>query len=690
MFSLEFSFQKKIKLLLLFLLGIIFSLLIPTILNSRTATKINFENIEFPPGSVVDIVAEYGVIPDDGLDDTTGIQKALNDYADQNRIIYFRNGVYDISDTLTLIGTRRFNTLQGQSKANTIIRLRDRAPLFAAEIGERKPLLNIPPGESADRFQNAIYNLTFDVGSGNPMADGLWFISNNQGGLRQVTIRSASNQEGVGLSLADGLNGPMLAKDITIEGFQIGIRTGNAVNSQTFEDILLRNQGLTGIYNTQQVINIRKLVSEQQLPIPALISGEEVGNAIHWFGLTTIIDSELKYTGEGSAPYAISAVGNAYARNIALEGYQNAAFLDYASFRQSLVENELLPLDGTGITEWTKSYREDSQTTNLVSRLFEQGISKSLTLEVEETPDVPWDNTSQWVNVADFMPGDGQSDATAAFQAAIDSMKVGGRHEGKTTLYIPSGIKYRLNGIVEISGPVRRIIGLAGRIQGTIDGVTTGGFRIVDSGQMDAPLIRFERLSGFGSNFLLEHQSKRTVAIVNTAGIKITSTGSGDFYLEDVVATFARFKNANQRIWARQFNLEGKGTKITNSGARLWVFGLKTEKFGTVVDTSSGGFTEIIGGLIYRVSKTTDDNAPMFSITDAHATFAGIGEMDGTAAKKRHYSTIISEMRNHKIRTGKREIFPSGRHNGSCVLYLYIGATEYPPKFQAKAVEKRF
>ncbi|MEM7592210.1 MAG: glycosyl hydrolase family 28-related protein [Cyanobacteria bacterium P01_A01_bin.83] len=669
-------------------MGVILAFFLPTLLSSKAEvqTAINFE---FPPGSVVDLVSEYDVIPDDGLDDTAGIQKALNENADQNRIIYFRNGVYDVSDTLTLVGARRFNTLQGQNEAKTIIRLRDRAPLFAAEIGERKPLLNIPPGESADRFQNAIYNLTFDVGRGNPMADGLWFISNNQGGLRQVTIKSSSNQEGIGLSLADGLNGPMLAKEITIEGFQIGIRTGNAVNSQTFEGIQLRNQGFTGIYNTQQVINIRKLVSEQQLPIPPLISGEKADNAIHWFGLTTIIDSKLKYTGEGSAPYAISAVGNAYARNISLEGYQNAAFLDYANFRQSLVKNELLPLDGAGITEWKKSYREDSQT-NLVSRLFEQGISKSLTLGVKETPDVPWDKTSQWVNVADFMSGDGQSDATAAFQAAIDSMKVGGRHEGKTTLYIPSGIKYRLNGVVEISGPVRRIIGLAGRIQGTVDGVTSGGFRIVDSGQMDAPLIRFERLSGFGSNFLLEHQSKREVAVVNTAGVKITSTGSGDFYLEDVVATFARFKNAQQRIWARQFNLEGRGTKITNRGARLWVFGLKTEKFGTVIDTSSGGFTEVIGGLIYRVAKTIDDNAPMFSITDAHATFAGIGEMDGTAAKERHYSTIISETRNHNLRTGKRERFQPGRHNGSCVLYLYIGATQYPPKIYAKAIEKSF
>ncbi|NBD32737.1 MAG: hypothetical protein GVY17_07185 [Cyanobacteria bacterium] len=638
------------------------------------------ENIEFPKGSVVDIVAEYDVVPDDGVDDTAGIQQALNDYADQNRIFYLRNGIYNISDTLTVAGAQRFNTLQGQSEANTIIRLRDSSPLFAEGVEERKPLLNIPPGGSADRFQNEIYNLTFDIGSNNPMADGLWFISNNQGGLRHVTIKSSSHQEGVGLSLFSGLNGPMLAKAITIEGFHIGIRTGNAVNSQTFENIYLRNQGFAGIYNAQQIITIRKLVSEQRLPIPGLVNGDDPGKAQHWFGLVSIVDSTFKYTGEGSAPYAISAVGSAYGENISIEGYKHAAFMDYAYFRRGLVENELLSLEGKGITQWTKSYREDSRT-QLVSRLFENGISTSLSLKVQDTPDVPWDNPSQWVNVAEFAIGDGQSNDTAAFQAAVDSMKVGGQNEGKTTLYIPGDKKFKLNGVVEISGPIRRIIGLKGKIQGTSDGVISGGFRIVDSRKADAPIVRLERLSGFANNFLLEHQSKRTVAVVNTTGVRIKSNGSGDLYLEDVVAGFANFNHAGQRIWARQLNAEGQGTKITNNGAILWILGLKTEKYGTVIDTSSGGFTEVIGGLIYRVAKTTDDNSPMFSITNSHATFAGIGEMDATQSQERNYSTIISETRGKTTMQGKRDICTAGRHNGSCVLNLYISATESEPEF---------
>ncbi len=653
-----------------------------------TVVRTNSENIEFPKDSVVDVVVDYGVVPDDGLDDTAGIQQALNDYADRNRIIYLRNGVYDISDTLVFAGAQRFNTLQGQSEVGTIIRLRDKSPLFAAEVEQRKPLLNIPPGGSADRFQNEIYNLTFDVGSDNPMADGLWFISNNQGGLRHVTIKSPSNNEGVGLSLSSGLNGPLLAKAITIEGFRTGIRTGNAVNSQTLEDIHLYNQGFAGIYNTQQVITIRHLFSEQRSPIPALINGDNPGKAPHWFGLVTIVDSTLKYTGEDSAPFAIYTVANAYGRNVSIEGYDNAAHMDYAYFKSSLVENELLPLDGAGITEWTKSYREDSRS-DLVSRLFEEGISTSLSLEVKDTPNVPWDNPSQWVNAADFAIGDGETDDTAAFQAAVDSMKVGGQNEGKTTLYIPGGINFRLKGVIEISGPVRRIIGLKGRIKGTSNGVTSGGFRVVDSGMADAPLVRFERLSGFGSNFLLEHQSKRPVAIVNTTGVRIDSTGSGDLYLEDVVTRFSNFRARGQRIWARQLNTEGQGTKITNNGAIIWILGLKTEKYFTAIENLSGGITEVLGGFIYRVDKTKADNSPMFSITDAYGTFAGIGEMDGTPSQVRNYSTIVSETRDTTRIHGERDLFPSGRHNGSRVLYLYIGATHYASKINSEHEEQK-
>ncbi|TVQ30449.1 MAG: hypothetical protein EA376_12980 [Phycisphaeraceae bacterium] len=89
------------------------------------------QGISFPPGAVVDVVAEYpGVQPDDGMDDTAGLQQALLDYAETNRILWLRDGVYDVSDTLAFQGALRFNTIQGQSRDGVIIRLTDNAPGF--------------------------------------------------------------------------------------------------------------------------------------------------------------------------------------------------------------------------------------------------------------------------------------------------------------------------------------------------------------------------------------------------------------------------------------------------------------------------------------------------------------------------------------------------------------------------------
>ena len=41
------------------------------------------------------------------------------------------------------------------------------------------------------------YNLTIDVGAGNPIATAVKFTANNQGGMRDVTIRS-SDADGAG------------------------------------------------------------------------------------------------------------------------------------------------------------------------------------------------------------------------------------------------------------------------------------------------------------------------------------------------------------------------------------------------------------------------------------------------------------------------------------------------------------
>ncbi|TVQ30448.1 MAG: hypothetical protein EA376_12975 [Phycisphaeraceae bacterium] len=485
-----------------------------------------------------------------------------------------------------------------------------------------------------------------------------------------MRIVSPQTQHGTGLNLAVGLNGPLMVRDVEVEGFAFGVRTGNAINSVTLEHVTVRNQGAAGWLNIQQVASARRFVSEQENAIPALINGSNKGAAQHWFGTVTLLDCEFTTTHPDGAPYAIEAVGNTIAHDITINGYDNAALAKRAGFLGG--QETPIPLEGPGIVRWLKSYRVNNNTPFFETALFSVPDPSPIGLEILETPDVPWDDPAEWVNLADFAAGDGVTDDTGAFQAAIDSMKPGGVNHGKTTLLVPHGSAFRIIGEVEISGPVRRIIGTKGRIRG--EGV--GRLRIVDSPDQDAPILRIERLSGFASQFFLEHASSRTVAVVNTTGVRFIGAGAGDLFIEDIVGGFHHFQQSGQRIWARQFNAENEGTKIVNDGAMLWMLGVKTEKFGTILETRKDGVSELYGGLVYRVDLTAADDAPMFVIDNARTFITGVGEYDPTQNQTRQYENIVRETRGADQMTAGKSFFPeTGRHNGSTVVTHYRSET---------------
>jgi hypothetical protein len=83
---------------------------------------------------------------------------------------------------------------------------------------------------------------------------------------------------------------------------------------------------------------------------------------------------------------------------------------------------------------------------------------------------------------------------------------------------------------------------------------------------------------------------------------------AGELFMESVCAGRMSFNNPGQKIWARQLDPEARDvTKIVNNGCQLWILGLKTERPGTIVDSSNGAVTEIIGGLFHPVVKAGDD-----------------------------------------------------------------------------------
>ena len=131
------------------------------------------EPITFPrDGGILD-VTEFGAVPNDGKDDTVAIQAALEKYPNGNRIVYLPPGVYEVSDTLKWGGTNAGNAqkrtiLQGAGESLSILRLPANSPGFT-NPKQPKPLV-WTGRKPAQRFRNAVRDLTLDVGSGNPGA----------------------------------------------------------------------------------------------------------------------------------------------------------------------------------------------------------------------------------------------------------------------------------------------------------------------------------------------------------------------------------------------------------------------------------------------------------------------------------------------------------------------------------------
>ena len=592
------------------------------------------ENIVFPADSGVLDVKDFGAKGDGVNDDTATIQAVLNAYPNGHRIIYLPNGTYLVSETLTWpAGTAgkgddyKSTILQGQSEQGVIIRLKNKAAGFAIAMIPKAMIFTGPA--PAQRFGNSIHNLTVDTGQGNPGAIGIQFNASNQGSLRRVTIQSGDGQgvHGLDMNFTDEI-GPLLVKDLTVKGFQYGIRTGFRINSQTLENITLQNQSIYGLYNTGQILNIRGLKSNN-----AVTAIYNAG------GRMTLLDSSLYGTGETSRQPALRSDYplDLLVRNLKTTGYQVA------------IQNNNQRQAGPNVVEYVSGAVVNQS----------PSPAQTLNLPIKETPDVPWDNPATWANVVTYgaIPNDGQDD-TEAIQAAIDS--------GKTTVYLPVGY-YNLRRTILIRNNVRRIIGTVAIVE--VPDTVNPGFKIVSGKQ---PMIVFEQIdSAYNQTTTLENASSRTLVIRDATNVSGHMTGSGDVFIENVVSNpWQSWTFNRQNVWARQFNVENTGTHITNNGGKLWILGLKTERGGTLIDTKGRGQTELLGGLAYTTTVGPDgtQNYPMF-ISDESTIGISIAEVNHGQPT---YKTLVREIRKGVLNDFLSRKFPSYVDSGKQIP-LYIG-----------------
>jgi len=566
--------------------------------------------VTFPAdGGVLDVRA-FGAVADDDRDDTAAIQQALDQHPNGNRIIYLPPGRWFVRDTLKWPrgargGAEQKRTiLQGAGPAHTVLQLPDAAPGFADPAAPKALIWT--GSRPAQRFRNAVRDLTIAVGAGNPGAIGLQFNASNQGTVRNVTIRAAEGSGAIGLDMGftDEI-GPLLVRNLTVEGFEVGIVTKWPVNSATFEHVTLRGQRKFGWWNYHQMIFVRGLDSENA--VPALFNEKD-----SW-GTVTLVDSKIVGMGADAKTPGILNQRQMYLRNVEIRGY--AKSVDHADKGRDKGD-----IEAAGLIAEDTSHRN-------VTGLFRSISDKTFAtagpvthLPVKESPVVPWgDPAKEWANIVTFgADPEGRADSSSALQAAIDS--------GAKTVFLPGGARFRFDSEVQIRGPVERIIGLEGRF--TTEGRAV--WRLVDGrhtgGLPDAPAVIVERCSGDsgGHGIFIRHESARALVVSSWTGAHVEGKGRGDLFLEDFCGRLDLLQ-PGQRAWCRQLNTEHAGTMLRNSGGRLWILGMKTEKIGTVIETVDGGITDAAGIFIYS-NQGWDETVPAFVIRDSIVTLAGINE----------------------------------------------------------------
>ena len=553
------------------------------------------ENIVFPTSpdaGAINVKTAFGAVGDGVTDDTAALQSAFTANAGTyGRVLYFPNGTYLVSATLApgaTVAAAKGLTLQGQSQAGTIIRLKDNATGFTS-AGSPLPVVASFTGTGSDNqaFGNNIFNLTIDTGSGNAGATALSYLTNNYGSVRNVTLRSsdANHLGNAGLLMAQAWPGPGMIRNLTVDGFNDGVAIYNAEYSMTFEGVTLRNQITAGILNSGNVVALHSLTSTNTVPALTGTAGS----------LSVVLSANC--TGGGGTRSAFELAGGmGLLRNIVTSGYQ------------STVKNNATVVSGANQTEYVNS-------TPL--SLF-TSPQTTLGLPIEDTPEVAWDDAGKWASVTSYgAVADDTNDDTAAIQAAIDNAA------GKTTIYFPRG-KYFVSSTIHIRNGVRRIYG-AGSVIRFTNALYAQAVPVFQFDNTSAPVVVFELFvtdyPTATANFtFFKHNSASTVVLRNlaiNAGQAYTSTaGSGPLFVEDVAGNSWQINQ--QTAWMRQVNPEApRGyTKIINNGGRLWILGLKTEKDDNVIASTNGAATEVLGGLLYPAG-TVDSAKIAFTSTDS-------------------------------------------------------------------------
>lgn len=546
--------------------------------------------VPMPEASNIANVVAYGAARDGVTDDTEAINRAF----EASKMVYFPPGTYLVSGTLIVGTTKSQHRFIGAGRDVTTIKLKEgtfkdkTSPRAVVAFHKDYPVVK---GTTGMAFSNYLTDVTIEIGADNPGATAVAYITNNDGAIRDVTIKSADPQGAgfCGIDMRKGWCGPGIIKNVEIIGFDTAIDYSFREYSMTIENLKLSGQRVVGINNQENVLSIHNLTSENT--VPAIINGSPRA-------VTVLLDARISGGSHGSA--IENKGGYLFLRNVEASGY--ASVVDGVS-GVKIAEYSSMPVD-----------------------------AKALDLPIRDNVIEPLP-LAQWVSVGDHgaTPED-KTDDSAAIQAAIDAAAAAGRKK----VYFPfggviafKGNHYRIDAPVRVHGSVQEIDFLFTPVEYG----EQGGF-LVENGP--APVVVFQRVGMVfgGKGAVIHHKANRAVQLrdfPHQTTVPYRNAGSsGNVFLENIAPVNAGGIGpfvSEQNVWGRSINPEFSGVHFHNAGAKVWILGFKTEQNGINVLTENGGNTAIFGGLIYpnrKHFKALQGDFPSFKSIDSIQSLVGL------------------------------------------------------------------
>ena len=586
-------------------------------------------NMVFPDDAVVNVVERFGLVGDGETDNTAAMGRMFDEMRGSLQTLYFPDGTYLISDSVGIFGGKshsrdRFLALQGQSEEGTIIRLKDGADGFD-DAEKPKIVLSLYEGQSTgDVMHTYVRDLTVDVGAGNPGAAGLRFMTNNTGAMERVTIRSSDPEKrgAIGLDLRQGQNGPGLIKNVTVDGFDAGAKTGDTF-SLVFDGLTLRDQRKVGFDNPTGRLTFGNLTIEGA-PL-AFRNGKHAD--------LTIVGGTFTASAEGAAEAAMRIEGTqVFLRDVATEGFAHT-------------------VQGPG--DETHDLAADAEWSPLpFYALFDDAPKGTLRLPIRETPEVPWEtDLDKWVRI-DLAEG---RDVTEQIQRKIDEAAAA----GKTTIYFPHSQQYAISKPIRVHGSINRIIGM-GSLVDVKNKEAFGDKAVFTFEDLDSDVIVVERFFILGGweparVYMFDNKSDAEVVLKNAgiSGMTKKPAPGKTWFIEDVAPDRLTTLEIveGETVYARQWNPEARDFPLMKmDGGTLWVLGLKTEGRTEHLIARNGAKAEILGGVAYQSWDKQPRDPPMFVIEDSDVSLTlGFYHHDLP------FETIVKETRDGETKTLRRE-----------------------------------